>query len=76
MFSATQLAELRKASLSRLICDNADNIDTVPENALTLTDFSNFVRCSQLPSVNLDFWTERDGVYVCVHVTVYVIVIN
>ena len=66
MFSATQLAELRKASLSHLICDNADNINTVPEKALKLTDFSNFVRCSQLPSVNLNFWTERGGVYICV----------
>lgn len=60
-FSPDQLVQLKQASLSRIICDNADNITRVPVDALTLQDPSVFVSCDQISTVDLQLWQECPG---------------
>lgn len=60
-FTPDQLVQLQQASLSRIICDNADNISVVPFCAFDLQERSEFVRCDDLPSVDLVLWKECEG---------------
>lgn len=57
-FSPDQLVQIKQARLSRIICDNADNIDRVPADAFILQDSSDFVSCSDLPKVDLIMWRD------------------
>ena len=59
-FSPDQLVQLQQASLSRIICDNAD-ISVVPFCAFDLQEKSEFVHCDDLPSVDLIMWKECEG---------------
>ena len=56
IFTADQRAEIEKASLSRVICDNSDNIQTIQPNAFLANQ--DRVSCSQLPQINLHVWQE------------------
>lgn len=58
VFTPEQKIEIMKSSLSRVICDNADNIATIQPDAF----LSNQTRqaCSSLPSINLQHWKELD----------------
>lgn len=60
-FSPDQLLQLKKSSLSRIICDNSDSISRLPQDAFLLQPVSEFSDCSDLPSVDLDLWTECKG---------------
>lgn len=60
-FTPDQLVQLQQASLSRIICDNADNISVVPFCAFDLLERSEFVHCDDLPSVDLILWKECEG---------------
>ena len=51
VFTAQQLAEVKKASLSRIICDNSDGITQIQPNAF-LSNQSR-VSCGALPSLDL-----------------------
>lgn len=64
-FSPDQLVQLQQASLSRIICDNADNITRVPRRAFVLQPPSQFVSCDRVPTVNLALWRECGGEHVC-----------
>ena len=57
VFSPAQLAEIRKASLSRVICKNSDGIDSIQPDAF-LSNQSR-ISCSLLPSINLNLWKEQ-----------------
>lgn len=59
IFNAAQRAEIKKFSLSRLICDNADFIDEVQPNAFSLTQQR--VPCTDIPEVNLDVFQGDDA---------------
>jgi peroxidase len=61
VFSTFQLQEIMKASLSKIICTNADNIGTVPRMALVLQNVSEFVNCSDIDEVDLSMWTDCDA---------------
>jgi peroxidase len=37
-FTEAQLAELRKASLSRLVCDNCDHVASIQRSLMDLVD--------------------------------------
>ena len=56
IFTASQRAEIENASLSRVICDNSDNIQTIQPNAFLANQSR--VSCSQLPQINLSAWQE------------------
>lgn len=57
LFKAEQRAAIEKVSLSRIICDNADNIQEIQPNAFRLDQQR--VSCSEIPVVNLSAWKER-----------------
>ena len=57
-FTQDQLDQLKKSSLSRIICDNSDSIGVVPESAFILQSVNEFVDCNEIPQVNLNLWTE------------------
>ncbi|XP_046649370.1 uncharacterized protein LOC124340779 isoform X2 [Daphnia pulicaria] len=60
-FTEAQLAEIRKATVSKLICDNSDGIDTTQRSAFDQSEpFLNpRVPCRSLPSIDLELWKER-----------------
>lgn len=60
-FSKAQLTELRKFTLARVICDNSDDIQMVPERVLSSDN--THVPCSSIPSVNLEEWRENRFYY-------------
>uniref|UniRef100_A0A182LZV9 Peroxidase n=1 Tax=Anopheles culicifacies TaxID=139723 RepID=A0A182LZV9_9DIPT len=59
-FDASQLRELRKASIARLLCDNTAGLASMQNNAFLLPDANNPpVPCTELPAVQLEPWRER-----------------
>ena len=65
VFTQAQLAEIKKGTLSRVICDNSDNIQEIQPDAF----LGNQTRrsCLDLPSVDLEKWYD-DGCFVHVQV--------
>ena len=62
-FSFRQLRELRKVSLARVICDNADDIDQIQPRVMELAGRNNpFKKCSQIPQMDLRRW-RRNAYY-------------
>merc|ERR1719367_949496 len=63
-FKADQLQEIRKSSLSRIICDNLDDIESLQSFAfLTVDGFNNqrkACRGTGIPTVNLRVWREGE----------------
>ena len=61
-FTNVQLREVRKASLSRIICDNLDDVTMIqPYAFLANDDFTNrrrSCRGNAIPSINLKLWAE------------------
>ena len=57
VFTPAQLREIKKGTMSRVICDNSDDINNVQPDAF----LSNQTRvpCSQIPTVNLKPWREE-----------------
>ena len=53
-FSACQLREIRKASLSKIICANSEDIPRVTRTALRQSKI--FVDCDSLPEIDLSVW--------------------
>uniref|UniRef100_A0A914DXJ5 Peroxidase n=1 Tax=Acrobeloides nanus TaxID=290746 RepID=A0A914DXJ5_9BILA len=56
VFTRAQLAEIRRSSLARIICDNSDSINMVPREAFRLGPV---VPCSSIPQMDLSHWQER-----------------
>ena len=65
VFTPEQLNEIKKASLSRVICDNGDDIREVQPNAFSTTEEQN---CRLLPSIQLAQWKERETCYMNVRI--------
>ncbi|PAA68634.1 hypothetical protein BOX15_Mlig021508g1 [Macrostomum lignano] len=59
-FSHLQLAQIRRTSLARVICDNADNVTAIQPDVFHLPGPGNpRLDCSRLdPGLNLEFWKE------------------
>ncbi|XP_011199103.2 peroxidase isoform X1 [Bactrocera dorsalis] len=56
-FSKDQLAEIRKASLAQLFCNNADFLQDIQTNAFIFPNIRNNLRnCKSLPQVDLSKW--------------------
>lgn len=53
-FTPCQLREIRKTLLSKITCDNGDEITAVQRYALQQSDIK--VPCNKLPRVNLEPW--------------------
>ena len=61
VFSHQQLHEIKKATLSKIICDNLKNIVSIQKNAF-LTGSSRYrrVECGQIPGIDLTLWRGRN----------------
>ena len=61
VFTPAQVAELKSASLSKVICNNADNISRIQRNALRLANriTNPIVSCGSLHTPNLELWREN-----------------
>ncbi|XP_014285769.2 heme peroxidase 2 [Halyomorpha halys] len=59
-FTEAQLAEIRKSTLSKLICSNMDVSSDIQRSAFDLpSDFLNpRVKCNSLPTIDLNAWRE------------------
>jgi peroxidase len=55
IFTRAQLAEIRRSSLARIICDNGDRISQVPREAFRLGPM---VSCAEIPQMDLSKWKE------------------
>ncbi|RMX53629.1 hypothetical protein pdam_00000351 [Pocillopora damicornis] len=54
-FTQCQLQEIRKVTLAKIICDNAESIPSIPRRVLQQSKI--FVDCNKLPEMNLDVFT-------------------
>ncbi|XP_017753112.1 PREDICTED: peroxidase [Eufriesea mexicana] len=58
-FTIEQLNEIRKASISRLFCDNGDHITTMQPKGFQKVSASNpITNCDNLPSLDLSYWKD------------------
>lgn len=57
-FTPAQLAQIRQASLSRVICDNGDDIQSVFPNAFKMD--KSLIECHQVPGMSLLPWKETN----------------
>ena len=70
VFTPEQLNEIKKASLSRIICDNGDDIREVQPNAFSTIEARQ--SCRLLPSIQLTQWRERETCYMRVRIDAFV----
>ena len=72
LFTAAQREEIEKVSLSRIICDNSDNIQQIQPNAfLTTQDRLECSNTEMIPTMDLNAWREEElptSCYMKVHV--------
>ncbi|XP_026844152.1 peroxidase [Drosophila persimilis] len=58
-FSRTQLAEIRKASLASLFCNNANYLRDIQPNVFVFPNVYNMlVNCNEIPQVDLSKWQD------------------
>ncbi|XP_018333589.1 peroxidasin [Agrilus planipennis] len=59
VFKPEQLVQIKQYSVSRVLCDNGDNITRVTQNSFLLPERQGgYVSCSKVPKVDLRLWTE------------------
>ena len=58
MFNAAQRESLSQMTISKVICENADNIPNIRRSAFSLSGEA--VSCSSLPSVDLNLWRDLE----------------
>ncbi|XP_050073401.1 peroxidasin isoform X1 [Anopheles maculipalpis] len=59
VFKPEQLAQIKRATLGRIICDNGDNITTATDNVFVLpAKQGGYKRCDEIPQVNLEHWVD------------------
>ncbi|KAL3275369.1 hypothetical protein HHI36_020136 [Cryptolaemus montrouzieri] len=59
VFKPEQLVQIKQYTLSRVLCDNGDNITKVTKNTFVLPERQGgFVECSKIPKIDLKLWTQ------------------
>ncbi|XP_049768895.1 peroxidase-like [Schistocerca cancellata] len=59
-FTSDQINEIKKATISRIVCDNSDHVTRIPHNSFKKVSNTNkVVDCNELPVVDLSFWKEN-----------------
>ena len=57
MFSEQQLAELKKTTLAKILCETGDNIQYIQRDVFLNAKFPNqMVKCSEITDVSLEPW--------------------
>ena len=63
-FTAGQLAQIRKVTIARVICDNADGVERIQRDAFLRTTSNNpRVDCDNLPLVELNAFKEGKSLF-------------
>lgn len=58
-FTPSQVAQLQRASLARILCDNSDNMTHVPRDAFKRPSaIKDYVDCQTIPRIELGPWKE------------------
>lgn len=61
-FSVDQLEEIRKTTLSKIICDNADNMTIVPQEVMKINSQNNKrINCNELSDINFSLWFDKNN---------------
>jgi len=62
-FTPEQIAEIRKARLSTMMCDNADRIERLQVYVMVLADpeINPMVPCAAMPRMDLSLWKDVGG---------------
>lgn len=70
VFTPSQLAEIKKATLAKVVCDNGDRIEKIqPDVFLLIGSPDERVQCDSLPSLDLTAWSQccqdcsRSGIF-------------
>lgn len=63
VFTSTQLKEIRKASISRIICDNADGVSRIQRNGFRIASSGRRVSCQDLDFVDLLAFKEGNNLF-------------
>ncbi|RZB39798.1 peroxidasin [Asbolus verrucosus] len=59
VFKPEQLVQIKQYSLSRILCDNGDNITRITKNSFILPELQGgYVECEDIPQVDLSLWSE------------------
>lgn len=59
VFKGEQLTQIKEVTLSRILCDNGDNIDKVTHDMFILPEAQGgFIGCEQVPKVELRMWAD------------------
>lgn len=59
VFKPEQLNQIKKTSLSRVLCDNGDNINLVTENVFLLPELQEgLIDCEYIPKMDLRHWAD------------------
>ncbi|XP_053365553.1 peroxidasin [Clarias gariepinus] len=59
VFSPAQLTQLKQASLTRVLCDNGDNITRVQPDVFTVAEFPHgYGSCEDVPKIDLRMWQD------------------
>lgn len=59
IFKPEELAQIKQATLGRLLCDNGDNITRVTDDVFLLPGIQGgYKECSEIPTVSLRVWTD------------------
>ncbi|XP_046420327.1 peroxidase-like [Neodiprion fabricii] len=63
-FTPEQLTEIRKSSISKLFCDNGDNIKLMQPRGFEIVSEQNpLIKCNDLPGIDLSLWRAVDPRY-------------
>lgn len=58
-FTPAQLTQLKQASLSRVLCDNGDNITRVQRDAFRVAEVPHgYSSCGNIPQLDLRMWQD------------------
>lgn len=59
VFTPAQLTQLKQASLSRVLCDNGDNITRVQHDAFRVAELPHgYSSCDDIPQIDLRMWQD------------------
>ena len=58
VFTPAQLAEIKKFSFSRLMCDSGDSFQSAPIDSFRVATVLDMVSCAQIPAIDLNVWRE------------------
>lgn len=66
-YFADQLEEIRKTTLSKIICDNADNLTIVPQEVMKINSRKNKrINCNELSDINFSLWMDKNSKHLIV----------